>query len=285
MSTRKEVSKPFIYHSYATLVFEAQTHLFKMPTAKMFPNFIRKLSMYSFYIPLEVLSLRFLDGLVVPSKLTLNEFKKYYHYPESRMKIVPLGQDLFDQYGKNKAVENKFKDKKVLLFVGNEWYRKGVWYLLLALKEIVNKVPNIILLMTGPPQEPFVSLIKQLKLDKYVELVGNVDEKTLAQYYAICDLFVLPSFHEGFSNTIIEVMAFGKPVVTTPIAGYPVVENGKDGFLVQPYDYKAIADSVTKLLTDEALYKEMCINAEKKARQYTWRESAKKLLEVYSIIK
>ena len=217
-------------------------------------------------------------------RFTVNEFKKYYHYPESRLKVVPLGQDLFDQYGKNVTNELKFKGKKVLLFVGNEWYRKGVWYLLLALKEIVDKEPNTVLLMTGPPQEPFLSLIKQLKLDKFVKLVGNVDEKTLAQYYALCDLFLLPSFHEGFSNTIIEVMAFGKPVITTPIAGYPVVENGKDGFLVQPYDYKTIASLVTQLFSDEALYHEMCKNAEQKAKQYTWRESAKKLLEVYSSI-
>jgi len=278
---RKRVSKPFLYHSYATLVFEAKTHLFKLPSTRMLPNFVRKLSMYSVYIPLEILSINFLEGIVVPSSLTVNEFKKYYHYPETRLKVVPLGQDLFDQYGKNVTKENKFKGKKVLLFVGNEWYRKGVWYLLLSLKEIVNKEPNVILLMTGPPQEPFLSLIKQLKLEKFVELVGNVDEKTLAQYYALCYLFVLPSFHEGFSNTIIEVMAFGKPVVTTPIAGYPVVENGKDGLFVQAYDYKSICASITKLLTDDALYSEMCINAEQKAKQYTWHESAKKLLEVY----
>jgi glycosyltransferase involved in cell wall biosynthesis len=284
-SLRKHVSKPFLYHSYAALLYEAQTHLLKIPSIKMAPNFVRKLSMYSFYIPLEVLSLKFLEGIVVPSSLTVNEFKKYYHYPESRLRVVPLGQDLFDQYGKNVMTsEHKFEGKKVLLFVGNEWYRKGVWYLLLALKDIVNEVPNTILLMTGPPQEPFLSLIRKLKLDNFVKLAGNVDEKTLAKYYALCDLFVLPSFHEGFSNTIIEVMAFGKPVVTTPIAGYPVIEDGKDGFLVQPNDYKAIAASIIKLLTDEPLYHEMCRNAMQKAKQYTWRESAKKLLEVYDSI-
>jgi glycosyltransferase involved in cell wall biosynthesis len=281
---RKHISKPFLYHSYATLVFEARTHLFKIPTTKMLPNFARKLAMYSSYIPLEVLAIKFLEGIVVPSSLTVNEFKKYYHCPESRLRVVPLGQDLFDKYGKNQTDENKFKGKKVLLFVGNEWYRKGVWYLLLAFKEIVKKEPNAVLLMTGPPQEPFLSLIKDLKLDKFVELVGNVDEKTLAQYYALCDIFVLPSFHEGFSNTIIEVMAFGKPVVTTPIAGFPVVENGKDGFLVQPHEYKALAASITQLLTDEPLYNEICKNAEQKAKQYTWHESAKKLLEIYSSI-
>jgi glycosyltransferase involved in cell wall biosynthesis len=282
---RKHVSKPFLYHSYATLLYEAQTHLFKIPSIKMAPNFVRKLSMYSFYIPLEVLTLKFLEGIVVPSYLAVNEFLKFYHYPESRLRVVPLGQDLFELYGESTVTkEERYEGKKVLLFVGNEWYRKGVWYLLLALREIVNKMPNIVLIMTGPPQEPFLSLIRKLKLDNFVILVGNMDEKTLAKYYALCDLFVLPSFHEGFSNTIIEVMAFGKPVVTTPIAGYPVIEDGKDGFLVQPHDYKAIAASITKLLIDESLCHEMGRNAMQKAKQYTWRESAKKILQVYESI-
>ena len=69
MPLRKQISKPFLYHSYATLIFEAQTHLFKIPTRKMFPNFVRKLSMYSFYIPLDLLTLKFLEGVVVPSSL------------------------------------------------------------------------------------------------------------------------------------------------------------------------------------------------------------------------
>jgi len=286
LSFRKHVSKPFVYHSYATLFYEAQTHLFKVPTVKMTLNFLKKLSMYMFYTPLEFMALKYLNRLIVPSLMTVNEFTKYYHYPKDKISVAPLGQDLFERYGRNVVTkeEQKIDGKKVLLFVGNEWYRKGVWYLLLAFKEIVDQVPNALLMMTGPPQEPFLSLIKTLKLQSSVLLVGNVDEETLAKYYALCDVFVLPSFHEGFSNTIIEAMAFGKPVVTTPIAGYPVVEDGKEGFIVQPDDYKSIAASVIKLSSDERLYHEMGRNAWRKAQKYTWRESAKKILETYKLL-
>jgi glycosyltransferase involved in cell wall biosynthesis len=286
LSLRKHVSKPFVYHSYATLLYEAQTHLFKVPSVKMIPNFVRKSSMYMFYTPLEFMALKYLDRVIVPSLITVDEFTKYYHYPRERISIAPLGQDLFEKYGGDgvKKEGYQLEGKKVLLFVGNEWYRKGVWYLLIAFKELVDQVPNAILIMTGPPQEPFLSLIKTLKLESLVLLVGNVDEKTLAKYYALCDVFVLPSFHEGFSNTIIEAMAFGKPVVTTPIAGYPVVENGKDGFIVQPNDYKSIAASLVRLLSDERIYYEMGRNAWRKAQKYTWTESAKKILEVYKSV-
>lgn len=283
LSLRRHLSKPFVYHAYATLLYEAQTHLFKIPSAKLAPNFLRKSLMYMFYTPLEFLSLKYLNKVIVASLLSANEFMNYYRYPQNRISVAPLGQDIFERYGRKAVTKGKheLEEKKVLLFVGNDWFRKGVWYLLLAFKDVINKVPNTTLIMTGPPQEPFLSLIKKLKIENSVLLAGNVDEETLADYYALCDVFVLPSFHEGFSNTIIEAMAFGKPVVTTPIAGYPVVEDGKDGFIVQPDDYKSIAASIAKLLSDERLNGEMGRNALRRAEKYTWKESAKKVLEIY----
>ena len=259
ISARKYLSNPFVYHSYATLLYEARTHMFKISSVKMAQNFARKLGMYSFYTPLEFLTLRYLDEIVVPSLLTVNEFVKYYHYTIKRIGVAPLGQDLFERYQNDPKIQenNPFEGKNIVLFVGNEWYRKGVWYLLLAFKDFINRVPNSVLIMTGQPQEPFISLIKTLNMESSVHLVGNIDEAKLAFYYSICDVFVLPSFHEGFSNTIIEVMAFSKPVITTPIGGYPVVEDGKDGFIVQPGDHKSIAVLLFKLLSDDALYHEM----------------------------
>jgi glycosyltransferase involved in cell wall biosynthesis len=249
----------------------------------MAKNFARKSSMYLFYTPLEMTSIRYMDRIIVPSLLTVNEYVHYYHCPSNRIAIAPLGQDLFERYQGNASITQKdeFTGKKVILFVGNEWYRKGVWYLLLAFKAYHTKVPDSVLILTGPPQEPFISLIKSLNLGDSIRLVGNVTEEKLVYYYSNCDVFVLPSFHEGFSNTIIEVMAFGKPVITTPIAGYPVIENGKDGFIVQPGDHKKIADLLIRLLYDQELYRSISKNAIEKSKKYTWVESAKRVLKIY----
>jgi len=281
---RRYVSKPFVYHTYATLLYEAQTHLFQILNAKIAPDFMKKLLMYSFYTPLELFSLKYFTKIIVASSMAAREFETYYHYPNNQIGIVPIGQDLFERYAAKviKEAEYAFEGKKVLLFVGNDWYRKGVWYLILAFNELIRKLPNTILIMTGIPREPYLSLIRNLKLENSVLLVGNVDEETLAKYYALCDVFVLPSFHEGFSNTIIEAMAFGKPVVTTSIAGYPVVSNGKDGFIIKSSNYADIADSIVRLLENNELYQNMSRNAAHKAEEYTWRESARRLLRIYS---
>jgi glycosyltransferase involved in cell wall biosynthesis len=243
--------------------------------------------MYAFYILWEYNALKYINRLIVPTSKTVEEFEKYYHYSSSLVSIVPLGQDLFDRYGlniENKKI-NKFKGKKVLLFVGTSgWYRKGAWYLLLAFRIVHSRIPNTILVLTGPPVKPLTILARKLKLTNSIIFTGEIDEKTLAELYAVSDIFVLPSFHEGFSQTVVEAMAFGNPVVTTPIAGYPTVTEGIEGFIVKPNDYKSIAISIIRLLENKELYDKMSNNAMEKAKKYTWRASAEKLLAIYEAV-
>jgi glycosyltransferase involved in cell wall biosynthesis len=278
---RKQSSKPFVYHTYGALPFEMKTHLLDVK-GKSNKVFLRKLLMYIFYTPLEFKALRHINRLIVPTSKTIEEFQKYYGYFTTSISVLPLGQDLFDQYkskisGKIAGLEGK----KVLLFVGNDWYRKGVWYLLLAFSIVHKQIPDTVLVLTGPPQVPFISLAERLKLMDSIIFAGNPDEETLAKLYASCDIFVLPSFHEGFSQTVIEAMAFGKPVITTPTAGYPTVIHGQEGFIIPPRDYKSIASSIITLLKNEELYQRMSVKAFEKAKKYTWEASARKLLTIY----
>jgi len=283
---RRKSARPFVYHTYAALPFEARTHLAGMSRTSL-SAFFGKSLMYAFYSPLEFFSLRRIQKLVLPMDRAAEEFRTCYACPHGLIGIVPLGQDLYERYG-NRGQEvstEAMYGKRILLFVGNDWHRKGVWSLLLAFRAVLNRIPNVILIITGPPQEPFVSLARDLDLADSVIFPGNVDERTLAGLYEACDIFVLPSFHEGFSNTVIEAMAFSKPVIVTRIAGYPVVTHGKEGLLVNAADCGSISSSIERLLGDRELYEEMSRNAAAKAKEYTWRNAAIKLLKIYDTIK
>jgi glycosyltransferase involved in cell wall biosynthesis len=271
-SLRKHSDKPIVYHEYG-----ATPLLLKEVYSKVSPpETLLRLTLDS---ALEYLALRYVDKLIVASPHTKREFQHCYRYPEERIGIVPLGQDIFERHAHKFMIDKKnTKREKQLLFVGNDWHRKGVKHLFLALKEVLDEVSDVTLNITGPPQETFISMAENLNLKNHVKYIGNVDEETLARFYNDCDVFVLPSFHEGFSNTIIEAMAFGKPVITTPIAGYPVIENGKEGFTVSPGDFKTLASLIIRLLNDEVIYQEMSKNATEKAKKYTWRESAKNIM-------
>jgi len=89
---------------------------------------------------------------------------------------------------------------------------------------------------------------------------------------------------QGFSNTTVEAMAFGKLVITPRVVGYPIVDHGNEGLIVEPTDYKSIASCAGITLRDRGLYEKLSKNAVERSRKYTWRELANMLLEIYETV-
>ncbi|MFN3528055.1 MAG: glycosyltransferase, partial [Candidatus Altarchaeaceae archaeon] len=108
------------------------------------------------------------------------------------------------------------KDKKVILFVGRLVKYKGVKYLIEAFKKVEKEINNVVLLIIGDG-----ILRKELETlannDKNIKFLGKI--KNLNPYYALCDIFVLPSItrQEAFGIALIEAMYFSKSCITTNI--------------------------------------------------------------------
>src|SRR5262249_31497069 len=88
--------------------------------------------------------------------------------------------------------------------------------------------------------------------------LGNVPHKLIPLYIRAADVFVLNSEYEGLSHTLLEVLALGTPIVASRVCGNPeVVEDGVNGFLVDPRNPKELRAALEKLLADPALCKRM----------------------------
>ena len=124
-----------------------------------------------------------------------------------------------------------------------------------------------------------------LKLGKDIIITGYVDpqDPRLALLYASCDIFVLPSFHEGFSMTTIEAMAMGKPVVVSPIVGEknPAVKDKKGCRVVDPSNRVEFRNVLIELLSNDKLRFEMGREASKQAQRYTWEKVTSSLCDTY----
>lgn len=84
-------------------------------------------------------------------------------------------------------------------------------------------------------------------LDK-VLFTGWVTREELVEYLKQADVFALPTYAEGFSNAMLEAMAAGLPVTTTPVGGIPgFITNGGNGILVPPRDSARLAEATVKL--------------------------------------
>lgn len=96
-------------------------------------------------------------------------------------------------------------------------------------------------------------------------------------------IFILPSYHENLPVAILDAMAMGLPIVSTPVAGIPeIVEDGCNGFLVQPGDFQSLADRIVRLARDPELRMAMGqANVEKYCRQYHPKVFAARIEQLY----
>jgi glycosyltransferase involved in cell wall biosynthesis len=144
----------------------------------------------------------------------------------------------------------KTYDGKTVLFVGNEFERKGGPVLLEAFKNVKKEINGARLIIVGTNLD--------IREDG-VKVKGRVtDPEELSKSFREASLFVLPSFFEPFGIVFAEAFAFKTPCIGTNICAMPeIIEEGQGGFLVPINDPKALADRMIMLLNDQTLSKKM----------------------------
>jgi teichuronic acid biosynthesis glycosyltransferase TuaC len=176
-------------------------------------------------------------------------------------------------------------EEKVVLFVGNLKSVKGLQVLLKAFCRVVKQVPKARLILVG--DGPLRSLLKrqarELDLEEKVTFVGRRPHDEIPLWLNSSDVVVLPSLSEGFGGVVLEAMGCGKPVVATDVAGASeIVQHRKTGYLVKPKDVDGLAQYLTILLKDESgLIEDMGERAYVVSGNYTWKQNAAQVIEVY----
>jgi len=111
---------------------------------------------------------------------------------------------------------------------------------------------------TGPAVQEVKAHARKLQLNGSLEFVGSYDGTVgCSAFMRTLDVFVLPSFAEGTSNSVIEAMAHGLPIITTNVGGSPDLLTPDAGILIPPGDSAALADAMQCLASDPALRKRM----------------------------
>ena len=111
---------------------------------------------------------------------------------------------------------------------------------------------------TGPATHEVKARVRDLGLNGSWEFVGSYDGAVgCSAFMRTLDVFVLPSFAEGTSKSVIEAMAHGLPIITTNVGGSPDLLTPDTGILVPPGDSSALADAMHLLAEDPALRKRM----------------------------
>jgi phosphatidylinositol alpha-mannosyltransferase len=201
--------------------------------------------------------------------------------------IIPNGIDAQFFGAPNIEPIERFRDGRPnILFVGRMDKRKGLRYLLEAFALVIQAIPDARLIVVGPysrdDKEPFVRYAYEHHLSG-VKFVGRVSPEELPRYYKTCDLFCAPSTgFESFGIVLLEAMAACRPIVATNIAGYRgVLEDGREGLLVEPENERALAEAIIRVLRDSSLRATMGEQGRLKAEQYDWPIVARRVLGIY----
>lgn len=254
------------------------------------PRITKRYQKYIFDILFGKRIVRDAHKVLASSKIESNQYNIFSDLKEENIIHMPNGID-FEEY-RNLPEYGCFKKKhcidledKIILFLSRIHKRKGADVLIEAFNLLKDSFGNVKLVIAGPDDgylKELQELIKKYKLQNDIIFTGSLHGKNKLEAYVDADVFVLPSkdHYESFGNVVLEACACGTPVILTNNCGVSEWINDDVGFIVE-CDKSQIANSIYKLLSDDALREQYSINAQSLVQKFSWSDITEKLDELY----
>jgi glycosyltransferase involved in cell wall biosynthesis len=177
------------------------------------------------------------------------------------------------------------RETNVILTVGRLSSEKGHIYLVRAMARLRNSHPDLkvklLLVGSGPEEHAIRAEIQELGLDSVVSLLCH--EASVAAFYRLADIFVLPSLSEGSPNVILEAMVSGVPIIGTAVGGIPeMLKDSETALLVPPKRPDVLESAIVQVLDCPRLARGLAERAKAVARdRFSVEKYGFKVLESY----
>ena len=224
-----------------------------------------------------------LEHILTVSKTSRNDIKKDFRLDNKNIHVVYNGIDteLF------RPILNKDKDTyRIIVTASADQPLKGLKYLLLAFKKLINQYPKLNLLIIGKLQSGGAteSLIFKLNIEKNINFIHGVSPERLVDSYSSSSIAVVPSIYEGFGLPAAEAMACSIPVISTDGGALPEIV-GEAGLIVPVKDSEAIASEIQRLLENKSLREGLGKAGRKRIKEnFSWDITAEKVALLYQKI-
>lgn len=219
-------------------------------------------------------------AIIAVSKTVGKEIVHYYNVPKKDIRVIYLGTDV-PEFECKRMWRDEIRQQHlfaqndiVILFVANEFRRKGLRILIKSLSLLRDK--RFKLLVVGKGRRMFYRVFAFMKR---VSVVFIPQTNNVAAYYDSSDLFVFPTRHDAFGMVVAEAMAHGIPVLVSKNAGVAEIIPRED-FLISDFtNADEIAERI-RILAQRNL-QETGTELQAKVQHYTWELMAKRTMEVY----
>jgi glycosyltransferase involved in cell wall biosynthesis len=227
--------------------------------------------------------------VVTISHYAAQKLQALYHVDAAKIRIVPNGVDpqRFTPNGDCSELQRRLNlgGRSVVLFVGRLIPRKGVAYLIDAALQVVKDHPNVLFLVAGdgPLRSSLTASVAHVGLGSNIVFLGDVADADLPALYRCAAVFAFPSVQEGQGIALLEAQASGTPVVAFNVSAISeAVHDGKSGLLVPTGSCSALAQAISKLLSDASLRVRMGAHGREFVQtELSWDRCAAGMLKIY----
>lgn len=227
--------------------------------------------------------------IISVSKNTKNDIMDVYKIPEKNIEVVYSGiskkffkisdRTLLDEIRKKYNLPEKF-----ILYLGNIEPRKNIESIISIFeKKLIPSDYHLVIAGSSAWKFKHIHEMIQKCFDR-VHLIGYVDERLKPSLYSLADIFIYPSFYEGFGFPPLEAMACGVPVITSNTSSMAEVAQDS-AILIDPYNSADIVNAIMILNNDKNLRARLVDRGRNRALAFDWRDSAKKTIEIFHKLK
>lgn len=217
------------------------------------------------------------------SNSTKKDLVKHYGVNPDKIIVVQHGytETNHHEYKLEQALEQRLPEKYIL-FLSTLQPRKNLEFLIDAFRELKNENPDLPhkLVVVGKPGWKFEGILEKIEANKdIVVYLGHVGDNDRWPIYRKADMFVHPSFYEGFGMWILEAFECDVPVAVSNNSSLPEV-GGEAALYFDPTNKQELKDVIKRVLSDENLRKEMITKGKVRLANFSWEKCAQETLNV-----
>lgn len=294
----------FFFFSVPSILKEYAIDVYHVPDTKPLPIFARRTKIVStihdtaeYVVPLrfgrfssiyrkivERMQCIRSDRIITVSHSSKSDLVKYLGVPPSRIEVIHNGTTALGPAAENSnEIEIARKDTLSILFVGVLETGKNVERLVAAFGNLPAKVRDKShLYLVGRKANAYPEICKAIAsfhVQSQVDVLGYVDDQTLASLYRTASIFAYVSEYEGFGLPVLEAMHRGLPVLTSNRSSLPEIA-GSAALLVET-DVASISKGLERLIEDETLRIDLSRRGRIRAAEFDWAKTARKTEQVY----
>lgn len=224
------------------------------------------------------------DAVIVCSAAMADEVHRAHETSPTKITVIPNGIDPGERPAPGPIGPRLLEGSPRITFVGRLEWEKGVFTAVEAMPAVLVEHPGARLRMvgTGGQGDAIAEAVTAAGLDGTVELLGHVDEQTLADVYASSDLVIAPSSYEPFGIVALEAATAGVPLVVGDTGGLAEFVTDDRGRRSRPNDPADLATQILAALADPVETARRRDTAAAALPHYSWERIAARTDEVYS---